>query len=349
MYTNADQYMNKRTELHRLLDASDNIPKIIGISEILPKNRRFEVDLVELQIEGYELFTNIGAAEDIRGTGLYIHNSLRPSAHDIGQGSPFSESVWASIQLNDENIIIGCLYRSPSSNVENNTHLCRIFSSLQNLPISNKIIIMGDFNFPKVDWKSCTCNLGIDSPEFAFLESTRDSFLMQMVQEPTRFRVGHEPSILDLIWTNDESLVDDLSHKAPLGASDHCVLEWSLNRQANDRTSTTIKKLYDKGDYERMKTILNIDWQKELDGLEINECWNKVKLKVKEAEAACIPTKKVQTNKRTKPIWMDNNTLRKVKKKHKAWNTYQNTYQRAKITYFLPEQETKRNGHREAE
>ena len=75
----------------------------------------------------------------------------------------------------------------------------------------------------------------------------------------------------------------------------------------------------------RMRDMLNIDWNKELDVLEVDICWNKLKAKVTEAERACIPTKKIRTNTKTKPIWMDNNTLRKVKKEHSAWNRYQRT------------------------
>ena len=43
-----------------------------------------------------------------------------------------------------------------------------------------------------------------------FMEGVKDSFLFQQVKESTRHRDGQEPSILDLIFTNEENLIETI-------------------------------------------------------------------------------------------------------------------------------------------
>jgi hypothetical protein len=59
-----------------------------------------------------------------------------------------------------------------------------------------------------------------------FLESIRESYLIQHVTEVTRVRDNSEPSILDLILTNEENMIDEIIYSNPLGSSDHCGLEF---------------------------------------------------------------------------------------------------------------------------
>ena len=56
MYTNADQYLNKRNEMKALIAL--NQPDVIGITEIKPKVPRYKVEESEIAIEGYKVFHN---------------------------------------------------------------------------------------------------------------------------------------------------------------------------------------------------------------------------------------------------------------------------------------------------
>ena len=55
------------------------------------------------------------------------------------------------------------------------------------------IVITGDFNFPNIYWDGSWPG----KKENDFTESSQDSFLHQMVSEPTRRREGNNPHILD--------------------------------------------------------------------------------------------------------------------------------------------------------
>ena len=50
----------------------------------------------------------------------------------------------------------------------------------------------------------------------------------QHVREPTRYRAGQRPSLLDLVLTNESHLVDRIQISEPLGKSDHAVLEFDF-------------------------------------------------------------------------------------------------------------------------
>ena len=48
----------------------------------------------------------------------------------------------------------------------------------------------------------------------------------QHVCEPTRYRIGQRPSLLDLVLTNESHLVRNILMCEPLGKSDHMVLDF---------------------------------------------------------------------------------------------------------------------------
>ena len=70
---------------------------------------------------------------------------------------------------------------------------------------------MGDFNYNKIGWNQWTS--GNDREREAFLECIRDSYLIQHVNTITRSRENSEPSMLDLILTNEEEMIDNLHVK----------------------------------------------------------------------------------------------------------------------------------------
>ena len=86
------------------------------------------------------------------------------------------------------------------------------------------IIIMGDFNFREIDWNNEETSVGEDHLATIFLESVRDAYLHQHVTETTRYRSDNIPSLLDLIFTNEEHMVCDLNYLPVLDSSDHLHL-----------------------------------------------------------------------------------------------------------------------------
>jgi hypothetical protein len=95
-----------------------NSYEVIGITELYPKYCRYLPGKAELQIEGYELFLSESTSFSKRGAALYINKKLK--SEEIKFNVKFEESVWAQIRLNNNDmLLLGCIYKSPSSSPEN--------------------------------------------------------------------------------------------------------------------------------------------------------------------------------------------------------------------------------------
>ena len=82
-------------------------------------------------------------------------------------------------------------------------------------------VIMGDFNFPDIQWDSLSDK---DDRSSVFLNYILENFLSQVVHEPTR-----SSALLDLLLTNEESIVDEVKVEENLGFSDHNIIRFNMN------------------------------------------------------------------------------------------------------------------------
>ena len=88
---------------------------------------------------------------------------------------------------------------------------------------------------------------------------------------------GFERLILDLVITND-SFIDNIDYLAPLGNSDHSLLDITYNSSGFSKVDTK-KFNFSKGDYAQIRTDLNIDWDSalSLNSEDIDTMWVKFK------------------------------------------------------------------------
>ena len=82
-------------------------------------------------------------------------------------------------------MLIGVVYRSPSSNSENDNKLNTAISNIDDFQECSDLLIMGDFNTPNVDWEDFTYSDSRISFAHKFINATQDSYLTQHVFEPT--------------------------------------------------------------------------------------------------------------------------------------------------------------------
>ena len=85
-----------------------------------------------------------------------------------------------------------------------------------------RVLLMGDFNYPGVDWCSGDCR-GASPEGTLFVECLEDNFYEQYVRERTR-----GGNILDLVITNELDLIGDLAVEAGLASSDHGLVRWNI-------------------------------------------------------------------------------------------------------------------------
>ena len=133
----------------------------------------------------------------------------------------FRENIWCSFKTkNNENILIGAIYHSGSSDNNNTNKLYNILKS-NNYNSFDRVLICGDFNHPTATWNGMYSN-ELDEKLY---EAARGGYLTQHISKPTRYRVGQKSNILDLVFTRDESDINNVYYCCPLGKSDHILLK----------------------------------------------------------------------------------------------------------------------------
>ncbi|CAG2203305.1 unnamed protein product [Mytilus edulis] len=235
---------NKLSEL--IVRARDNKPNIIGITEVKPKVNRYKPSKAEYslpEVGNYKMYEKNLETDEGRGLLLYIDSNLEST--EVNMEAQFQENIFIKIKLNqNDKLLIGLIYRSPSNNTkEYNDKLTELISEATQKGFSH-ILIMGDFNYPAIDWEIWnTKGENVNSIENRFLESIQENFLFQHTTKPTRWRGTDTPHTLDLILTNEEEMINNLEYMSPLGKSDHCVLSFDYNCYINIKNKPRIAKL----------------------------------------------------------------------------------------------------------
>ena len=206
--------------------------------------------------------------------------------------------------------------------------------SVSKLKNYTHLLIMGDFNYLDIDWENWSSN---DITSRKFIETVQDAYLFQHITKPTRHREGQSSNCLDLIFTNEEEMIQHIEIKDPLGISDHCILLFDLlTHFYTERKSLELKRfIYDKADFYGMAQELSkVDWKKEMIGLSVDEMMlfieNKLNLSMEKFIPSCSQHYPSIT-KNKPPLWMNKNKMALIKKKYNAYKRWINTREGQKL------------------
>ena len=309
MFTNADQFTpSKKVELQERIQKEK--PLIIAVCEMKPKNKNdyseLDYDISDYKLHPVHLDDDLG-----RGVAVYTHTSIEKSVAQIEPDLQFEETCLLEVRLRGGDLLLfACFYRSPTTTEAsevNNERLNRLFQCIMNKKYSH-ICLVGDFNFKKINWdKMTTRHEG--STEAKFLDTVQNCFLHQHMELPTRRRGNDEPSLLDLLFTNEALQISDISHHAPLGKSDHDVVAFKFHCYI-DYTKPKGRYVYDKADFEGMKNDLKQTRWKEIfvrsrNTNSIEELWTSLKSKLLDLRAKFVP--KVTAS--AKPKWREKGSV----------------------------------------
>ena len=332
-YTNADSLRNKMSELRTIV--SNNKPQLIAITEVKAKNFRFDVKDVELQIPGYEIYKSDMSSNSDRGCILYIHKSLNPCY--VQHKGTYKDAVWCEVGLiNNDKLLVGCLYRSP--NIQENDNLT--FNKMINTTLEERtyshLLMVGDFNLPDINWNTWTApSDNIEDKNNIFLEILRDHYLYQHTDKPTRGRGTQKSNIIDLVLTNEEDMISDMEFWSPLGLSDHCMLVFKYNCYSLRSNSSQARYSYNRGDYERMRENLRINWTEKLESLKTVEGkWSFIKNAILNEIELHIPLRNQNNKAKKNPGVLNDKILRSIRKKHRAWQRYMETQEGEKYQEY---------------
>ena len=154
--------------------------------------------------------------------------------------SPICDVVWCNARLTaTESCLIGCVYRPPNCSASESKELFNQLNDICTKHTNTNIIIVGDFNYPNIDWNSKTfCNASTTFECFI-----QECMLEQHVTKPTR---GN--NVLDLVLTRTlHKCPVKVKLLPPIGRSDHAclsILIHELKLQAIASSSTKLKYNY---------------------------------------------------------------------------------------------------------
>ena len=225
IHSNCQSAMNKKSEIRDLIEVEK--PHILALTEFGASSA---IEDGELGVEGYTLYRgdhSDGSGGLGKGVALYVSNVLNHSACPAMDERAFDCSAWSFIKLaENKTLLCGVIYRSPNSSGENNQKLVRLMQGAAAAKCEH-LLICGDFNLPSIDWSVYQSHESETAFSSDFVKVVEELALYQHARNFTRFR-GTQRSCLDLVFTNEECMVNEILELPPLGKSDHICQKWNL-------------------------------------------------------------------------------------------------------------------------
>ena len=250
-----------------------------------------------------------------RGLLIYLKDSFNYC--QIQTHSKFVEHLLFQLHLDSFKLNILAIYRSPNSTVQNNAELNTLISKVCQGD-DNETIVVGDFNFPNINWNSVSTTKSIESPEYVLLQTIQDNFLYQHVTAPTRQRGSDNPSILDLVFSKND-VIADLTVSSPIGKSDHGTIKFNVNVGTHKISPVTKKLNFFKVDYDVIRYHLRqIDWLPLFETNDVNIAWEFFISNISKIISQCVPVYSNSIHK----FKISRNYLSFINKKHRLWTKF---------------------------
>ena len=267
----------------------------------------------EYGIAGYSVF-RADRSNGHRGGGVLLLVRDNMGTVEVKMNSTFSDQIWCKIRITKgDDLLIGVCYCSSSiafSDKENDDLLCDLLNEVRGKPL----LLMGDFNYPDIDWHT---SHGHSPASQKFVNSIEDAFMTQHVMEGTC-----NGAILDKI-TSETDMVDSVSVLNSLGNSNHNMLEWDVYLNPTGKPLFSRPSLdYARADFEAMRgTLRKTDWSCLLQG-NADDSWRAFRGLLSNLEAQYVSVKK--RGKYRKAQWMTYKAVKLVKRKLKVFRKYKN-------------------------
>ena len=328
-YINARSLRNKFEDLQVLASTHDY--DIIGVTEswLNTENRDF---IAEYKLPGFSIFSCERTNRIGGGVILYVRSTLNPIAVKTETVTNVDQ-VYIEIKGKSNKVIIGLIYRPPGQHIEVDHALSEsIFES----SCRCEAVIMGDFNLPVARWgDQYNSHTGSD-----LYTNLLESDLHQHVNKPTR-----ENSILDLILTTTENLVNTVNVGPIFSTSDHRIITFNVKVKENE-VKVSKEKVPDfrRANFARLRSVLqNADWNEISNEPNIDKAWLVFTRILNNATTLCVPYRNRRPVNRAKPKWWNNEIKEVLSLKKCAFDKYKETQNQAdKLELDRIRRETKR-------
>lgn len=258
---NARSLCNKLPELHQWIYSSHRMIDIMIVTESWLTNQITD-SLLDPNCQ-YNIYRN--DRTDCPGGGVcaFISRQLPSIQIDLQIQNATLEMLCFDLPGSSCKYRIFAAYRPTDSSqiykgIDRVTYMRQITEKIEQFTNNNgPTIVLGDLNCPDIDWD--TMSTLSNEVQRNMCDFCMSNSYVQCVNEPTR-----EDHILDVVLTNEPSIVTRISTDSPFSTSDHNTVEFDLFFKATSRTdlSQTIRKyLWKKADYNALNSYLyNYRW-----------------------------------------------------------------------------------------
>ena len=220
-----------------------------------------------------------------------------------------------------EKIILACVYRSPNSLPDNYNDI-KISLQILSRRFSSSLFVVGDFNYPKIDWEHYSTIISPNNLNPKFLKCTKDFFFEQFISGHTRGRGSSQPTLIDLVLINNPDITDKVKLNAPLGKSDHSLVEIIMENVLLTENKKFILNC-DKGGYDKMKSLFNQNFViKNKNYEDVSDQYDMLLDLLHEAINKYIPKISLTNNKINHKTTLNRSTKSKICQKHRLWKLY---------------------------
>ena len=216
-----------------------------------------------------------------------------------------------SIITDKEPVNVVLIYRPPNNDKPNIEELCNL---TRNLP--RNTILIGDFNFPKIDWSGDGGGGGGGGG--AFQAAARDNNLEQLIHFPTH----KKGNILDLMLTNMPNNIISVSNSPPLGKSDHCVILTEVLLPILEKKNKRKIENWSKVDEKAMANHLGqLNWEIILQQNDVEPAWQIFKKHIRNTVKLFVPLSTARAP--TDPKWLTREIVKLTRKKASMENVHE--------------------------
>ena len=258
------------------------------------------------------------------GVAIYVRDNLASSRITELEFED-TECLWIKIRVQNETIIICCVYFPPN---QNSTQLKCFLDNLSDsvmqaqTHLPSSITIVGDFNVGNIYLKPEFNNQhsGITHHDILFQDTMFGLNLTQLIHEPTRITTT-TANLRDLIIVSDEQNVSAYGLLSPFSQIDHIPTYIRLNYTTINKAPFT-KEVWD---YHRINidAFIHILAHKNWDDIlnnEIDEATQLLTEFILDAASYCIPKIQIHVKRNDKP-WVTRALKREIGKRNRLFKS----------------------------
>ncbi|GAB0208399.1 mitochondrial enolase superfamily member 1 [Grus japonensis] len=213
---------------------------------------------------------------------------------------------------NKGDVVVGVYYQSFSQDVSTDELFYRQLGEISG---SVALVLVGDFNFPDINWEYHTA---VMSRSWKFLKFVGDNFLSQVLSESTR-----KDALLDLLFVNREGLMGDVMVSDCLGHSAYEMVEFKIVSVVRKKDSRVPTLDFRRANFKLFRELFSrVPWESAFEGLGVHECWSVFKNHLLEAQEQAIPLCCKSSKWGRRPAWLNRKLLVELKRKKKLYDLW---------------------------